>query len=103
MLDRLPPLVTDSGVEPTLTLDPCVDQLLVVARLKSDASGRAWARRDPDGFEFAVTRMLEVAHQWIKAAMSQTPEGRAAMLAAIDDWMLEELTPWGGEAGPTGP
>lgn len=100
LLDRLPPVVADSGVEPTLTLDPCVDQLLVVARLKSDSSGRAWARRDPDGFEFAVARMLEVAHQWIKAAMSQTPEGRAAMLAAIDDWMQEELTPWSGGDGP---
>ncbi len=95
LLDRLPQPAPDSGAQATLTLDPSVDRLLVSARLRADPAGRDWARRDPDGFDFAVVRMLEVAHQWLKAALALGASDQSDLRERVDTWLGQELTPWG--------
>ncbi|MEY4428651.1 MAG: ATP-dependent helicase/nuclease subunit [Pseudomonadota bacterium] len=95
LLDRLPQGETVSGAGATLTLDPCLDALWVAQRLRGEAAGREWSRRDPDGFEFGVQRMLEVAHRWLQAALATDEAGQEAMVAAIEVWLGEALTPWG--------
>ena len=96
LLDRLPQDTAETsnavGGHPPLTLDACLDALLVAARLRSEASGRQWARRDPGGFDFAVTRMLEFAHQWLKAALSLRPEARQRMVDQAEAWMSQALS-----------
>ncbi len=94
LLDRLPQHETESGVGTTLTLDPCLDALWVAQRLRSEPAGRDWVRRDPDGFEFGVQRMLDVTHRWLQAALALDGSGQQAMVAAMEVWLSEALSPW---------
>lgn len=94
LLDRLPQRETQSGADTTLTMDPCLDALWVAQRLQAEPAGREWSRRDPDGFEFGVQRMLDVAHRWLQAALALDSTGQQAMVAAMEAWLNEALSPW---------
>jgi ATP-dependent helicase/nuclease subunit B len=104
LLDRLPQ--DEASVEaapsghPSLTLDACIDGLLVTARLRAQESGRQWARRDPGGFEFACARMMELAQQWLKAALSLRPLARQHMVEQAELWFAEALQASAGQDEP---
>jgi len=104
LLDRLPQEDASAASAPSghppLTLDGCLDGLLVTARLRAQESGRQWARRDPGGFEFAATRMMELAQQWLKAALSLRPSARQAMLEKAEAWLTEALQASAGQDEP---
>jgi ATP-dependent helicase/nuclease subunit B len=104
LLDRLPQDEGSAGAAPTgqppLTLDACLDGLLVTARLRAQASGRQWARRDPGGFEFAATRMMELAQQWLKAALSLRPAARQTMVEQAELWFTQALQASAGQDEP---
>ena len=101
LLDRLPQVpVQAHDATQALTLDACMDSLLLSARLRSEASGQQWARRDPGGFDFAVARMVELAQQWLKAALTHRPQTRQIMVAQAEVWMQQSLN--AGAAGEDG-
>ena len=59
-----------------ISFDVATDQLSAADLLGSQAWARDWKRRDPRGFQLAVSRVVETAHLWARAAaygLAQTP------------------------------
>ncbi|HEX5371685.1 MAG TPA: PD-(D/E)XK nuclease family protein [Aquabacterium sp.] len=88
LIDRLPQVDTPaSGEASVLTLDVSIDTLVVAQRLASEASGRAWRQQDAETFRYAVDRLVEVAHAWLKSCLVLSPGEQQLFVAQARDWV----------------
>jgi ATP-dependent helicase/nuclease subunit B len=68
-----PPEVGD----PTqISFDTALDRLIVRRLLRSQSAAAAWLRRDPRGFDHAVSAVVQTAHALARAAAAIPPERR---------------------------
>lgn len=61
-----------------ISFDLATDQLSATDLLQGQTWAAAWRRRDARGFQLAVTRLVETAHIWARAAAQRTPDARPA-------------------------
>lgn len=88
LMDRLPQADVPAPPEGSvLTLDVSIDTLVVAQRLTHEASGRAWRQRDAETFRYAVDRLVEVAHTWLKSCLVLSPNEQQGFLALARDWV----------------
>jgi len=61
-----------------ISFDLATDQLSAAALLQGQSWAGAWRRRDTRSFQLAVTRLVETAHMWARAAAQRAPGARPA-------------------------
>lgn len=67
--------------EGEISFDMATDQLAAAQLLRSQTWAVDWHRRDARSFQWAVKRMVETAHSWLRCAAQRAPDARAAFWA----------------------
>jgi ATP-dependent helicase/nuclease subunit B len=80
-----------------ITFDSATDGLTAGVLLRSQATGAAWARRDPRGFASAVAAVVRTAHTLLRGVHQRAPAARAAYWAGVREAMGPATGPGASE------
>lgn len=73
-----------------LVLDETLDLLWFSRQLRQSALGRRWLREAPAQADVAMTRMVALAHDWLKVCMGLPPDEREAWVGQTHQWCQQQ-------------